>query len=279
MKPSYSKRLIAVFVACSLVLGTLLSGLVLAQNKAEISAADLKARMVQMQKTIDDGARERARMTAELVKANSAAVKNTQTLKNVAVDQLEMSNAAAIKAEEMARQQADAQTKQEQLVDRTTAAAKDAKDAATSSHSQNTALLIVQSFMLLTLIITIGERVYNRNGDRQKEERDHEWQVAAAEREKGLASNVKKIYTLINGNYTRVLEDSLEAFKATVVSLRSNLVLLKSAPGTSEEDINAATIQIGATVSKVADLTKQLSERKQQTEDAAKQLIIDEARA
>jgi hypothetical protein len=265
----YVQRTVAVTTVCALLLASVSGGLIMAQNKAEISAADLKDRMVLMQKTIDDGKAERARMTAELAKANAAAARNTQTLRSVE------GITVAMKGEVLARQQADAQAKQEQLVKDTAAAALAAKSAADSTHSQNAALLIVQSFMLLTLIITIGERLWNRRDERHTREVNHQWQVAATDREKNIVTGIGQIHTLVNSGYTLVLENTLKAFKATLVSLQSNLSLLKAASGSSAEDIGSVTMQIGDTWTNIADLTKQLAERQQQTDDAATRLEID----
>lgn len=247
--------------------------LCLADSKGEI---ELRQRLAAAQLKLDAAEHERAALAAALakignsVKANSSSVaKTSETLKSVVETQEAAKLNAALAAEMALRKSGDSELGAAQAAREATNATNAAAAASAANHAQNAALLIVQAFALLALLLGIGERLWNRRKENEKDLRNHEWQLEAECREKELAANVKLVHTLVNSAYTAALTDTLDATRASLVILRANLVLLHAAPTADQEAIGSVTLQIVATSVKVADLTKLLGERATLAAEAA----------
>lgn len=225
--------------------------LLYAQSRTEI---ELRTRMAAMQKTLDDSVKERAKLAAELAKVGN-------TAKAVAKNQAQAQADAEVASQIVAAKVSEAK----EVVARTAKEAADAAAAAqaatSSARAQNAALLIVQSFALLALLMGIGERLWNRRKDRERETRDHQWKLEAETREKDLAASVNEVHGLVNSAYTAALMETLDAMKAALVLLRANVVLLRAAVPRDEVAIREVALQSVLMAARVADLTKVLASR------------------
>jgi hypothetical protein len=222
----------------------------------------------QIKKTMEG----RAPATVESGARNAAAIRKTvrDAASKAAADQAEATAAAlkaSIAAETAARIASDVKMSAETAASQATA-------AAASVKAQNSALLIVQSFALLTFLCLLGERLWYRFQDVSKEKRDHQWQVDSERRAEELAASVKQVHSLVNSNYTAALENELDARKSNLILLKANMILVQSGGG-NRETTNSISAAVASTSIKITELTKTLAERVQQTEEAAKQLKVD----
>jgi hypothetical protein len=77
-------------------------------------------------------------------------------------------------------------------------------------------------------------------------------------------AKIDQIHTLVNSNLSAAMQDQFDARSAT-------LALLKAVSNPSNEVLG----QIDANKAKIAELSKELADRKAQTQTAAKQLAVD----
>jgi hypothetical protein len=192
--------------------------------------------------------------------AEEAAAKQAEAIK--------AANTAALAAETAARTAGDMKITAE-------AAAGQALVSAASVKVQNTTLLIVQSFALLTFLCLLAERLWYRLQDSRRERRDHQWQLDATKREEELAATVRQVHTLVNSNYTVALENELDARKSNLVLLKANLLLVQSSGKDNADTIRSLSSTVASTSIKISELTKTLAERALQTATAEKQLQVD----
>jgi len=226
---------------------------------------------------------ERAEMVKTLAALQAQVAHVTAAAAKTAVVASKTAATATKDATEAAGAKADNNTKLADKTEEVAAAAKASaaavEAAAVATHGQNSALLIVQMFALMALLVNIGYQVWTRIAD-------HHWAVEASEKAaasvalskevlistQNIKADVRQVHTLVNSNITGLIGDVLSAKQE---ALALTLAALDAQRKNGEEPNDSALANVATKKAEISGLQALLKERGLQTAVAAAQLLVD----